>query len=93
VSGLFARRASNAAVSKAEKIETGEQGLATAKQARRHRDVHPVDQASLEVLPDCGGTSEQPNVFVSGGGLSLLERGPNTISDKVEDRASLHLLR
>src|SRR5688572_9714656 len=91
--GLLARRGPYTAVTKAWEIETGEERLAGAEQARGNRDVHLVHKAGFEVLPNGGGAAEQADVLVPRCGPRAVQRGMDTVGHEMEDGAALHLLR
>jgi len=55
-----------ATVSQFAKIDTLEKGLARSKYYRRYCDMHFVDQAFLEELSDCTGTSANTNILATG---------------------------
>src|SRR4030095_5313453 len=55
--------------------------------------MHFVEQAGLEILPDCGSTATDKDILVACRLTSALERGVDAIGDEMEDGAAFHLLR
>ena len=58
-----------ACVAQLAQIEPGEQWLSGTEQHRPKREVHVIDQAGAEVLPNRGWTAADSNVASAGSAL------------------------
>lgn len=84
------RDLAGAAVAELRHVQPGEKMLAGAEQDRRDREMHLVDQAFLQILPDRGDAAADPHILVLGGRLRLFERRMDAVGDEVKRRAAFH---
>ena len=61
-----------------------------AEHDRAYRDVHFVDELSLQILPDHADSAAEPNVLPVGRRCRSLQGGVNAVSDEVERRTARH---
>jgi hypothetical protein len=79
-----------AGVAQSRKIRSFEEPFTRAKQDRRNRDVHLVDQAFAKVLLDDTDAATNANILAFGRVARLRQGGVNAFSNEVEGSASFH---
>ena len=71
-------------------IDSGKQMFSFAQQDRRHGQMHFVDQASDQKLPNDGWATANADVFAFGRLFRLLESRLQSIGDEVKGGAAFH---
>ena len=80
-------------ISERTQIDVVQQVLAGAEQHGTHGEMHLVDQAGAEILPNRRHAAADAHVALAGCGLRLLERRVDAVGDKKELGAAGHLER
>src|SRR5262249_35495337 len=88
--GIWSRHMLAAREAKLGEIDAVEEMLARAKQHRRDRKMHLVDQPGPQIFLDGGDAAAEADILAAGGFESALERGLDAIGDEVKGRAARH---
>src|SRR5215472_11096836 len=90
VGGVRGRDVLGAPVAELRQIEAGQKRFARAEQRRRNRQVHLVDQARAQILPDGVDAAAEPDVATAGSLAGARKRGMDAIGDEMEGGSSIH---
>lgn len=77
-------------VTQGERVDSGQQVFAGAEEDRADGEVHLVDESGLEVLPDRGDPTTEPNVPTVGGFPRPLQGDMGSFGYEVERRVARH---
>lgn len=88
--GLLRGYRFNASVAQRPQVDPFEQRFSLAEQDGRNSDMHFIDEARAEVLPDRGRPAADAHVHAGGGFACKLERLVNPFGDEAERRAAFH---
>ena len=81
---------SGAAISELCQVQACKKIFAGAHQDRAEYQVQLVDETGAKVLPDCGGTPADANVFFPGRTLRPLKSGLDSIGDEMKCGPAFH---
>src|SRR5690242_755208 len=87
---LRCRYISRAAEAELEEIDARKQSFAAAKENRRHREMHLIDEAGLQILTNRRHPAADAHVFAFRGLARSFERFVNSAGDEVKDSAAVH---